>query len=130
MKKLLWAILLTASCSTTWAQQIQLNEPPSVSKLVANWASANRQNGRIAGWRIQLLATGDRRQVEEGRDKFKAQFPDIHVDWAHEKPYYKLRAGAFRTKAEAQAMLAQLKALYPGAYPVLDKNILPREFID
>lgn len=130
MKYICLVVVLIVSFSSVWAQQVQINEAPAISEMMTNWVTLNRDQTRISGWRVQLMSVTDRKQVEEGKAKFRAQFPDIHADWAHEKPYYKLRVGVFRTKREAMSLIQTLKDFYPGAYPAQDNNIHPREFIE
>ncbi|MBV6439672.1 MAG: hypothetical protein EPGJADBJ_01319 [Saprospiraceae bacterium] len=118
-----------ASPNTLRGQEIQLNEDPKISQLFRSWTNSNRANPRVEGWRIQIMATADRQQVEDARNRFRIQYPDVPADWMHEKPYYKLRVGAFRSRLEAQAFLATLTE-YAGAYPARDTNIHPRDFLE
>ena len=111
------------------AQEIQLNEPPQVAGLMSSWVNHNRANPRIEGWRVQIMSSTDRVQIEEGRTRFRTIYPEIPAEWIHEKPYYKLRAGAFRTKQEALAFITNLIE-FPGAYPAKDANIHPRDFLE
>jgi hypothetical protein len=137
--KLLWVrnstsmMLLIALLSTgqnaLLAQEIQLNEDPKIAQLFRNWTNNNRSNPQVEGWRVQIMATTDRKQVEDARNRFRAQYTDVPAEWTHEKPYYKLRVGAFRSRLEAQAFLATLTD-YTGAYPAKDANIHPRDFLE
>lgn len=127
--KLGFVLLLVCASQNAHAQEIQLNEDPKISQLFRNWTNSNRANPRVDGWRVQIMATTDRQQVEDARNRFRIQHPDVPAEWIHEKPYYKLRAGAFRTKLEAQAYLATLTD-YAGAYPAKDTNIHPRDFLE
>lgn len=111
------------------AQEIQLNEDPKIAQLFRNWTNSNRANPHVDGWRVQVMATTDRQQVEEARTRFRSQYPDVPADFVHEKPYYKLRVGAFRSRLEAQAFLETLVG-YTGAYPAKDSNIHPRDFLE
>lgn len=111
------------------AQEVQLNEEPKIAQLFRNWTNSNRANPRVDGWRVQVMATTDRQQVEEARTRFRSQYPDVPADFVHEKPYYKLRVGAFRSRLEAQAFLETLVG-YTGAYPAKDPNIHPRDFLE
>ncbi len=111
------------------AQEIQINEDPRVAQLLRNWTNANRANPKVEGWRVQIMSTTDRQQVEESRNRFRLQHPDVPAEWTHEKPYYKLRVGAFRNKLEALAFIAVLTD-YAGAYPARDANIHPRDFLE
>lgn len=111
------------------AQEMQLNEEPKVAQLMKTWVSANRAEPKIEGWRVQIMASTDRQQVEQGRNRFRAEYPEVAANWVQEQPYYKLRVGAFRTKQEAQAFIAALTG-WPGAYPAKDPNIHPRDFLE
>ena len=111
------------------AQEIQINEDPRISHLYRAWTNDNRVHPRIEGWRVQVMATTDRQQVEEARNTFRIAHPEVPAEWIHEKPYYKLRIGAFRNKLEAMAFIATLTD-YTGAYPAKDANIHPRDFLE
>ncbi|MCW5922925.1 MAG: SPOR domain-containing protein [Saprospiraceae bacterium] len=110
-------------------QEIQLNEDPRIAQMFRNWTNNNRANPKVDGWRVQIMATADRQQVEDARTRFRIQYPEVPAEWIHEKPYYKLRVGAFRSRLEAQRFLATLSG-YAGAYPARDANIHPRDFLE
>jgi hypothetical protein len=129
VRKLVIPFLFLMMVQNVFSQEIQINEDPRIGQLVRNWTNANRANPRVDGWRVQIMATTDRQQVEDARNRFRVQYPDVPAEWAHEKPYYKLRVGAFRSKLEAQAFLASLTG-YAGAYPAKDANIHPRDFLE
>ncbi len=117
-------------CRTaTEAQEIQVNEDPKITQLMHTWVNANRATPHIEGWRVQVMASTDRQQVEDGRMRFRTYYPEVPADWIHEKPYYKLRVGAFRSRLEAMAFIAQM-AEFPGAYPARDLHIHPRDFLE
>lgn len=101
-------------CITTNAQ-VQITEDPSVTSLVQKHKDQNRMSTNISGWRIQLLATTDRRKVENEESKFIQRYPLVQVNWEHSKPYYKLKAGAFVTRLDATRLLKELKKDYPSA---------------
>lgn len=122
-------ILFTGMNIRVFAQEIQLNEEPKVTQLFRNWTNNNRANPHIEGWRVQIMASPDRQQVEDARNRFRVQHPDVPAEWTHEKPYYKLRVGAFRNKLEALAFMETLVG-YAGAYPSKDANIHPRDFLE
>jgi hypothetical protein len=110
-------------------QEIQINESPDITQLYKTWVNFNRSHAKITGWRVQIMASPDRTQVEAARNRFRQQYPEVKADWVHEKPYYKLKAGAFRTRLEALAFMSSLLD-YPGAFPVKDSNIHPRDFLE
>lgn len=125
-----FSLFLALFCANvSVAQEIQISEDAAVGKLFQTWVRTNRATSRIAGWRVQLLSTTDRALAEERKTRFRLQFPDVVADWVHEKPYYKLRAGAFLTRPEAQAFAASIRDAWPGAYPAKDLAIHPRDFL-
>lgn len=128
MRTIILLFLLSLAASVS-AQEIQVNEEPRVGEIVRAWTSANRKNARIEGWRVQILSTTDRQQADATKLEFQAAFPGVFADWVHEKPYYKLRVGACRSRMEAMALLNDLKDFYPGAYLAKDINIHPRDFL-
>lgn len=130
MKHLVFSTLFTALFfSAAQAQEIQINEAPAVAQLCRNWVNSNRSAPRVEGWRAQILSTTDRQQADEARNRFRLAYPEVPAEWVHEKPYYKLRAGAFRSRLEAVAFIAQMID-FPGAYPAKDTGIHPRDFLE
>lgn len=129
LRTCIFLLVLAGTARQIQAQEVQINEDPAVTQLLRNWTNANRTNPKVEGWRVQIMATTDRQQVEESRNRFRLQHPDVPAEWTHEKPYYKLRVGAFRNKLEALAFIAGLTD-YAGAYPARDANIHPRDFLE
>ena len=103
------------------AQSIE--EAPEVKSIMERYAASNRMHSTIKGYTIQLLATTDRRKLEQTKEAFTQKYPMIFVDWEHSAPYYKLHAGVYQTKLEALRQLHQFKTDFPGAFPRIENNI-------
>lgn len=99
---------------------VKINEAPVVSQMMEKFVEINKAKTKIPGWRIQLLATTDRRKVEEEKARFQNLYPGMYVDWTHSNPYYKLRAGAFADRLDMYRMLNHIKVHFPSAYPARD----------
>jgi hypothetical protein len=113
-----------------FSQEIQINEPPIITQMSEKWVAQNRANPQIEGYRVQLFSSTDRKKVEEAKVAFLKSYPNTPCDWVQEKPYYKLRAGAFLTKLESMQLIHALQADYPGAYSTKDRAIHPRDFVE
>ena len=111
------------------AQNVSETVEAKVSQLMQRFIDKNKAQTTVKGWRIQLMATNDRQNMENALRRFENLYPSIPVDWLHAKPYYKIRAGSFTTKREALRTLYILRSDYPGAYPVQDNNIRPEELL-
>ena len=117
--------------SPNWsnAQNISLVEEQGITSMMSRMVEINQNRENVQGWRIQIVATTDRRNMDEEKTKFQFRYPDVKVNWEHSKPYYKLRVGAFTTRLEAVRLLYRIKQDYPGAYPIKDNQIPARELV-
>jgi SPOR domain len=123
--------LLALSFSSAYAQKnIKVEEEYNISRMMTRFIEINRAQTTTSGWRIQLVATTDRRKMEETKEAFLRNYPGISLDWEHAKPYYRLRAGAFKTKLEAIRVLERLKKDYPSAFPAQVDNIELKDLIE
>jgi hypothetical protein len=98
----------------------QIIEPIGVSDLMERWKLYNEDNSEVRGWRIQILATVDRRQMESTQRSFERRYPDYPTHVANNQPYFHLKTGAFLTTQKAQAFLKKLQHDYPAAIIVTD----------
>lgn len=130
IQTLLILCLFMASASGIAAQQnVYVKEATIVSRIMFHLVQQNQLNDVVSGWRVQILATTDRKKLEEVKADFQRNYPGVLVDWQHDKPYYKLRAGAFANKLAASQLLYRLKREYPSAYPAKDNEIPPRQLL-
>ena len=99
---------------------VQVDAAPEIVQLMELYQTENEEVTKVPGWRVQILATTDRARLELVESQFKVNYPSITVDWVHTKPYYKLRAGAFQTKQEAERLKYTLSRQFEGVYLVKD----------
>lgn len=123
-----FVIFLTVTCAA-FAQNITVTESSDVQILMDRYASDNRMNEYVDGWRIQIVSSTDRRKIEEMKTSFSQKFPNIPIISQHTPPYYKIKVGAFPTKLEAMGLLYKIKQEVPGAYPTKDNKIRPAEMV-
>jgi hypothetical protein len=124
----LW--LLAAQGLALEAQNVRLSEDPLVAQMMSKFVERNKSQATIEGWRIEILATTNRQQMESVMQTFQYRYPSLPVDWVHTNPYFKLRVGAFANKMDASRMLHMLKRDYPAAYLVMDNRMRPEELIN
>lgn len=113
--------LLFAGQTLSAQSGISIKVDPSVEDLMELFQTENETVDKVPGWRVQILATTDRGRLEMVESQFKVNYPSISVDWVHTKPYYKLRAGAFQTKQEAERLKYTLSKQFEGVYLVKDE---------
>ena len=115
-------ILLTAICICCFAfyGKAQIAEQAHVTDLMDRWRLYNMGNKEVRGFRVQILATTDRRQMEAVQREFERKYPDYPVHFAHNEPYWYLKTGAFVTNQKAQAFMRKMAKEYPSSIIVTD----------
>ena len=113
--------MITISADMLSAQNITINEPIGVQRMMSLYETINRSRTEIPAWRIQVLATTDRRMMEQTKARFSRYFPYLRTRWTHNEPYYQIKAGAFSSKIEALPELEKVKKHFNKAHLVVDQ---------
>lgn len=103
-----------------WSQGISVSEEPGVTSLMNKYLAKNQVEETVKAYRIQIIATSDRREMQATKEKFSSLYPQIDLDWKHVAPYYKVAVGAWRDKLSCNAFLGEMKRNFPLAIPVVD----------
>lgn len=77
------------------------------------------------GFRIQVLNTQDRAAAVSIKTKLLQLFPAEKVYLLYQEPYFKVRLGNFRERADADAQLEQITRQFPGSF-VIPSAIEPK----
>ena len=93
---------------------------PSVNRLMMRYVENAKSKDVVKVWRIQILSTSDRREMETALANFKALYPEMMVDWKHVSPNYQVRAGYFENKNRLMPLMLEIKKSFPSATPVYD----------
>ncbi|MFZ1702964.1 MAG: hypothetical protein WAT79_01385 [Saprospiraceae bacterium] len=101
--------------------KIVIQEPASVRTMMEQFVLNGKANETVKAWRIQIITTDDRREMESVRSRFINMYPSVSMDWKHVVPYYQIRVGAFEDKNKMMSFLLILKKHFPAATPVYDQ---------
>ena len=119
MRFFLLLIILTTSHSLFG--QVIITEDKSVSKAMEIYEEVSNQNEYVEGWRIQIINTDDRREMEAAESKFFQMYPDKETEWKHVQPYYQVIVGHYHSKLELEPFLRELKEEFPRAIAIRSK---------
>lgn len=100
--------------------QVTIKEDPAITRLMQSYEQSNKEEELVRGWRIQIMTTNDRSQMEAGLLKFENLYPHINYKWEHNPPYYQVRIGAFEKKNDLESYLLDFKKEFPSSIPVQD----------
>jgi hypothetical protein len=109
---------------------------PRIDSLILKRAELNkkdaditiRANGPIVsqmGYRVQIYYGSDRRAVYKEQARFASLHPNLITYITYREPNYYLRAGDFRTRLEAQKLMAELRSTYPTLFIFREKINAP-----
>ncbi len=107
---------------------IQVESSSAVNRFMELFVSNGKSNETIKAWRVQIITTDDRREMENAKALFTSMYPGMNVDWKHVAPYYQLRAGYFENKNKLMPFLLELKKTFVSATPVFD-NVSKRALV-
>ena len=116
---LLTSILLFIGLASN--AQVVFNEPATLKAAIRQYITENKSKTEIDGWRIQVLATTDRRQMEQVYKIFQDLYPEIDIHWVHEEPYYRLKVGAFHERRECLPLCQEIRKHFTQALPVTER---------
>lgn len=94
-----------------------------IAFLLQSHRTAMQEQRGIPGFRVHLyMDSGNRARLNTQHEQaeFEELFPDQPSYIVYEEPYFKLRAGDFRTRLDARRFLEQIRKDYPAAYIVVD----------
>lgn len=94
-----------------------------IAFLLQSHRNAMMEKRGIHGFRVHLyMDSGNRARLSTQREQaeFEELYPDRKSYIIYEEPYFKLRAGDFRTRLDARRFLEEIRQDYPAAYIVVD----------
>ncbi|WP_461533589.1 SPOR domain-containing protein [Sinomicrobium sp.] len=108
--------LLLISLTTSYAQEgkINIKQDAKVEKLLTARMELNQDDSADERYRIQIY-NGNLEGATKEQSNFKKSF-DIDCDIAFKTPTYRVYAGKFRTRLEADRHLIKIKREYPSAF--------------
>lgn len=122
--KLFFTIFLTIIAQSDGISQTQIltnSEQETIDLLLQRKMNQNNQFSLYTNFSVQLK-NGLKEEVEPLYKEFTAQYPQIDATIIFANPKFKLVAGNFKNKIEAENLLKKIQAKYPDAFVVKLKH--------
>lgn len=134
MKYFLWLVLVFA-CSAGFAQSdstfrttssVVVHKDSRIDMLVKKQGSINAASKKIygrtmRGYRLLVLNTSKREEAIAAKTRVYQSFPELKSYLAYQSPFFRLKAGNFKTREEATRYQQQMKSMFPkGVFIVND----------
>jgi hypothetical protein len=117
--------------------KVQVIAPPLFDTLLARRPILNRAGGRASasgyissyGYRVQIYNGSSRSAAYNAQARFNNEFPEMRTYIMYREPNFKVHAGDFRSRLEAERMKEQLKAWFPVMFVISEKINPPKTVI-
>jgi hypothetical protein len=121
----------TAQQSQSRQGHLEIIQDSRVNELLEKHIVLNRAHQTLDGYRIQIFFDAgnySRTSAYRVRDQFLSISPDstVAVYISFKEPYYRVRAGDFRTRMEAEGFLKLIKPDFPNAFLIRDQINWPK----
>ncbi|WP_093025278.1 SPOR domain-containing protein [Pustulibacterium marinum] len=113
--------LFSTQINYSQTENNNIEQPEVVAKLMELKTELGYDENIDKIYKIQIYS-GGKANTEEASKEFIEKFPDWNFEINYEYPNYKLRAGKFRTRLEADKHLIAIKKEYPGALIINPKK--------
>ena len=107
---------------------VVVHKDPRVDQLVKKQAEVNlaikKASARTAkGYRLLVINTNKRDEAIAAKTKIYTNFPELKAYLIYQSPYFKLKAGNFRTREEAQQYQKVLSVYFPKGVFIISDTI-------
>lgn len=132
MKRIVLLIIGVVSAAFAFAQNtgsLNVNQDSRIESLISKQRQLYELDSSFSGYRIHIfMEIGNEalKHAEQVKRQFERSFPDIPIYLTYAEPYFRLRAGNFRDRVEAEKCLRRIKPKYKEAFVTLDMIYRPR----
>lgn len=107
-------------------QSVIIHKDPRVDLLIARQAQINEETSRearrtVKGFRLMIISTNSRDEALAAKTKVYTYFPELKAYLWHQSPFYKLKAGNFKERKDAEIYQKKLNEYFPkGVFIISD----------
>jgi hypothetical protein len=105
--------------------KVEVIKDPLIDTLIARRSALKGSTAASPfssnGYRVQIFSGSNRKGAYDVQAKFQGEFPDIRTYITYHEPYFKVHAGDFRTRLEAEKLMQQLKGAFTSLFIITEK---------
>lgn len=131
MKRLFFFLAVFAGMQQLHAQdtdRVTIHKDPRLDLLIQKQVELNKEaykeNNRTGpGYRVLVINTNDRRKALEVKSRIMTDFPEHKTYLIYQSPYFKIQAGNFRDRKEAENLRKLIMRIYPTGVIVVPSTV-------
>ena len=108
---------------------VSIDQDSRIEDLIAKQRRLYYVDSSFNGYRIHVfmeIGNDALKNAEEVKKRFERTFPDIPIYLTYSEPYFRLRAGNFRNRVEAEKCLRRVKPKFKEAFVTADMIYRPK----
>jgi hypothetical protein len=111
--------------------KVEVVKDPLIDTLIARRPYLNKNSGTgdetsASGYRVQIFFGSNRQAAYNAQTKFKDEYPEIHTYITYSEPNFKVHAGDFRTRLEAEKLLKEITGMFSSLFIISEKITPPK----
>jgi len=119
---------LSAQQLTSDTSSVTIHKDARIDLLVKKQAEINEETTRNArrvarGFRLLVVNTNKRDEAINAKAKLYQYFPELKSYLLYQSPYFKLKAGNFKERKDAESYQKKLNAFFPGGVFIMNDVI-------
>ncbi|HEY2721663.1 MAG TPA: SPOR domain-containing protein [Chitinophagaceae bacterium] len=123
-----FSISLFSQQTDTDSSSVVIHKDPRIDLLIKKQAEINdittRDSRKVGkGFRLLIVNTNKRDEAINAKAKLYQYFPELKSYLLYQSPYYKLKAGNFKERKDAEAYQKKLTAFFPNGVFVMNDLI-------
>jgi len=122
------AVLKDTTGKAADTNYVIIHKDPRVDLLIKKQAQINEETSRAGrrtdkGFRLLLISTSSRDEALSAKTKVYTYFPELKAYLWHQSPYYKVKAGNFKDRKDAETYQKKLNKYFPKGVFIMNDII-------
>ena len=130
MKRILCLSIFVVMATIGFAQgSVHIDQDSRIESLIAKQRRVYANDSSYNGYRIHIfmeIGNDALQHAQQVKAQFEYAFPDIPIYLSYVEPHFRLRAGDFRNRVEAEKCLRRIKPRFREAFVTTDKIYRPK----
>lgn len=111
--------------------KVEVIKDPLIDTLIARRPTLHRTNlntgeETIYGYRVQIFFGSSRQAAYAAQERFHGEYPDMRTYITYIEPNFKVQAGDFRTRLEAEKLRNELTQVFTSMFIISSKINPPK----
>ncbi|MBI5856564.1 MAG: SPOR domain-containing protein [Sphingobacteriales bacterium] len=110
------------------SNSVIIHKDPRLELLIKKQAEINEITGRNArktdkGFRILIISTNSRNEAMTAKSKVYTYFPELKAYLWYQSPYFRVKAGNFLERKDAEAYQRRLNVYFPKGVYIMEDEV-------